>query len=812
MIRGHWTIAGLVFFSAIAGWSVTSSAPVREGATVWWAPSFEYDHKRMEVQLAGQPGRQAWIDQGGAKIQADRIFWNRRTRIGRCYDNVTIIDITNETVISGGEAWHYADESHSVVRINPKMRMNKDDVTVYADEMHRFGKEARAEARGRVRIEAKDGTAWGDLAVYHQKRGELVLSGDPWLEQKTNIHRANEIVFFRNDNKVALRGQAKLMQGRDHVRAEYIEIIDLDRTNGQSKTVAGSSSTTSTNRKNRLALFRDDVRIFRYNKKNELESVTVGEEGEFYEQRGYVRLSGNPRLTMVNDNTSTSGAVMEQYRDQDLAIIKGNAFILHGYRTVNAQLIRYDTKTKLAELAGNPVITEYGDSYRADYVTYDTARDIISWRGSTMAVVGTEAQSKKEAAWSAKHSAASFSLGLNANGANIIKVVGDVWLSTTGKASTNQGQLSWGKRATETDAVPAGTHLVITDTWSWIDLLGRDGLMLRLRGPAHLVLSSSDWERATETGTSRATPPHQGPAQASSGQKALIAGGTEVGEQAPALTRKSLATPLTNLKGAAEISNSLAGRGGSKTTVALTNLAATNRTGQAARKGTQAIRRVGRSLWILQRGMLLARPRPTARLDLLAGAISCSNLQVPFLAESSTNGFVRLVALSNQPALLARVALSSLKLVSFRSNSELRDFQKRTDPVLTRPIVFERPLALRPDELQRIERVLEVRLTNELERKALALSNTLLSNKTLSNKAAGPENTARPGRMEQARLVWPGPLADWISTILRGQDFWQSLQLPKKQTEYGERIDEARKLSIVWGGRSTAGRGGGRRR
>jgi len=861
----------------MTGWAMTAAAPVQEGRTIWWAPQFEYDHKQMEVQLSGKDGRQAWIEQGGARIQAERIFWNRRTRVGRCYERVMILDLTNDTVITGGEAWHYSDDSRSVVRINPKMHMKKDDITVFADEMTRLGKDAQAEARGHVRIVTKDGTAWGDKAVYYQKRGELVLSGEPWLEQKTNIHRANEIIFFRNDDKVLLKGQAKLMQGRDCVRAGYIEIIDLDGTNSRAtnnraaRQVASSGQSTtekSTNRKNRYAFFRDDVRIFRYTKKNELESVTVGEEGEFFERRGYIRLIGEPRMVMVSDNTVTSGAVMEQYRDEDLALIKGNAFIRRGYRTVNAQLIRYDTKTRMAELAGNPVITEYSDSYRADFVTYDTGKDIISWRGSTMAVVGTAAQAKKESDWASQNNAAVYSLAGNANGANVIKVVGEVWLSTSGRAVTNKGQVSWGKRADDADAIPGGTHIVINDTWSWIDMLGRDGLMLRLRGPAHLVLRSAGWNTPPRSTNERSPGRTNTDTRASSVASGKTAGSSSSRASSPVLhderssaaqsasvaqSASSTALVLTNMKIAAEITNPVAGRTGKDSAPLMhagTNQemgGATNRLVRTNQQVVRTSRRTGRSLWDLRRGIILARPGAGAVLDLVSGVFSCSNLAVPLVAESGTNGGFRVIVLSNQQEVRGRIAIPAMRLVTFRSNSEILDFRKKNDSVLSVVIAPERPLVVRSGNILDLSAIMETRLSNELFAKNLVLSNanfsntnarggmepdeSILSNRTLimlpgvevvrtfyegltnvaaTNTPGQPVVFAPFSRVNvtaplQARILWEGATATWISETLAGQEFWKTEQLPGKYTEYGELIEEARGLSISWGRRPTTG-------
>ena len=480
-----------------------ASQGVRDGATIWWAPQFEYDSKNAEMFLSGKGYDRAWIEQADARIIAERIYWNRTTKIGRCYDRVEIISFTNDSIITGDEAWHYADDTHTIVRGNPKLSMRKSKIDVYGEELHRYGKDARSEAHRRVRIESEDGTAWGEKAIFYQRTKKIVLSEDPWIVQKSNTHRADEITLFQDENRVILRGRAKMMDNLDFVRADEIEIIEYEATN-ESPPASGGARTEE--RKNRVVFCRGDVRIYRFTNRGVLESITSGEYCELFEYRGYAKLIGNPRMVMISDNTVTGGSVMEQFQDDNIAVIKGNANITKGHRSVSAQLIIYNTKTKIAEITGSPVIKEYDDSYRADLVYYDTARDTISWRGSTMAVVGTANQNVKEKTWLTKMGAGAFTLSDGENGFQVIKSVGNVWLSMNGKPRTNSGVIDYGKRADGEDFIPRSTHIVIPDTWSWIDLLARDGMMVRLRGPAHLVLSAASWKAdraASSSGAAR---------------------------------------------------------------------------------------------------------------------------------------------------------------------------------------------------------------------------------------------------------------------------------------------------------------------
>jgi lipopolysaccharide export system protein LptA len=771
-------ILPILYITLLAAAWPLSGRGVRDGSTIWWAPQFEYDSKRTEMLLSGRGNERAWIEQEDARILADRIYWNRNTRIGRCYDRVEIISFTNDSVITGNEAWHYSESSHTIVRGNPKLSMRRSKIDVYGEELHRFGSDSRSEAYRNVRIESEDGTAFGEKAVYYQRIRQIVLSEDPWIVQEENTHRAEVITLFQDEDRVLLRGRARMMDGADFILANEIEIIDCDQTNERPANSgnAGTDGDDTNERRNRVIFCRGDVRIYRFTNRGVLESITTGDFGELYERRGYVRLTGRPRMVMVSDNTMTSGSVMEQFRDDNRAVVRGNANITKGHRSVDAQLIIYNTETKIAEITGNPIIREFDDNYRADYVLYDTATDVISWRGSTMAVIGIAHQRQKEQAWLSRMGAGVFTLPAGANGLQVINSVGDVWLSMNGTPRTNNGVVNFGKRADAEDFIPRGTHIVIPDTWSWVDLLGRDGKMVRLRGPAHLVLSAASWGEApaasaSETaaggtqaaagGTQAAsggTQAASGGTQAASGGTQATAGGTQAGSAGAGASssRGGDTAPQTgNLRSFLDaLREEDSARNKGIAPVPAEDASASQPAREPVLRGEDIARtlitpvvtivegiledmgdeiafhdtRFGLTSWTLHHGIMLVRPGRSAATDIMHKNFSCTNITVPFLIEADREERVRIVTLENQANLFAWARLPVLGNITLRDDGERRDFNSHTEPAFRQAIPVRTPMTLRLGQITTSEELLHRRITNALTNRMIELSNIAATN------------------------------------------------------------------------------------
>jgi hypothetical protein len=173
---------------------------------------------------------------------------------------------------------------------------------------------------------------------------------------------------------------------------------------------------------------------------------------------------------------------MEQFRKEDLAVVKGNVSIVKQYRTISGQLARYLIKDKKIILTGSPVITEYGDSYRADHVIFDTDKDTISWTGESRAVIGVEDQLKKAAQWASK-----FGITGSQGGtlARLQGVIGEIFISASATPQTNQGKVVWGKLAAVGDTIAAGNYLIQKQGYGWCDFASGGG-MGRISGEALL--------------------------------------------------------------------------------------------------------------------------------------------------------------------------------------------------------------------------------------------------------------------------------------------------------------------------------------
>ena len=496
----HFTIAAFIFGQTAPGKKrKTKKAYVG-------APKIQLKMRINEWKLTGSRYKQAWIRQEKNLVYADRIFWNEKTEVGRCFGRVRVIDPVSDVLITGGAAWHYAKRGYSVVKRKPVLYLKKNDITVYAREMHRYIRTGIAKAIGRVIIKTKEGTAKGKKALYDTKRKVITLTGDPVLEQKKDVHRAKKIVFYMEEDKVVFIDEAKLQSGRDYVLADKIVVYDLEKKSNDKNNKKKDGKTSGKKnqkindkilqtdkdkkkkRKDRKAYYYGHVRMYQFSKEDKLEAITTGGYAEYDNITQYAKVLDKPKLIMVSDNTIITSSVMEQFQKEKRAVAKGRVKIIKGHRAVSSELADYFLDEKKIYLTGNPVITEWGDKYRADVVVFDIKNDKIKWFGRSIAIIGTDDEGQKRKEWDKKYGGRSFIPGKTQPSALFTSIIGEVFLSVTGKTSTNDNQIIYGKRVARKERVADKIHIIVPDDYSVCEMKLYNRSMLRFKGFAHLKL------------------------------------------------------------------------------------------------------------------------------------------------------------------------------------------------------------------------------------------------------------------------------------------------------------------------------------
>ncbi|HMP73682.1 MAG TPA: LptA/OstA family protein [Kiritimatiellia bacterium] len=97
---------------------------------------------------------------------------------------------------------------NDVIVVDPQMRIFADTLRVMFDNNNR-ARLIRAE--GRVRILQDDKQARAQVAVYHVDSGKIVLTGDPMVTRGRDTFTAVEITYWRDDNRVEGKPQARLV-------------------------------------------------------------------------------------------------------------------------------------------------------------------------------------------------------------------------------------------------------------------------------------------------------------------------------------------------------------------------------------------------------------------------------------------------------------------------------------------------------------------------------------------------------------------------------------------------------------------------
>ncbi len=95
-----------------------------------------------------------------------------------------------------------------VVVVDPQLRLSADRMTVTFDPAN--NRIARVDADGRVKISQEDKSAEADRAVYTVADGKIVLTGHARVYREQDMLTADEIIFFRGEDRMIARPNPRL--------------------------------------------------------------------------------------------------------------------------------------------------------------------------------------------------------------------------------------------------------------------------------------------------------------------------------------------------------------------------------------------------------------------------------------------------------------------------------------------------------------------------------------------------------------------------------------------------------------------------
>lgn len=102
----------------------------------------------------------------------------------------------------------YALFERDVVVVDPRMKIYADKMTVLFDDNN---KAKNIKAEGNVIIIQEDKRARGAVAEYKVEAGEVSLTGNPMITSGKNIFTADEIKFWRDDNRMEGKPKSRLV-------------------------------------------------------------------------------------------------------------------------------------------------------------------------------------------------------------------------------------------------------------------------------------------------------------------------------------------------------------------------------------------------------------------------------------------------------------------------------------------------------------------------------------------------------------------------------------------------------------------------
>lgn len=143
-------------------------------------------------------------------FRSDKVEGNARTKVITATGNVYIKD--GETTVEGGQVFADDSKGYAKATINPKAT-NKGNV-ITGNVLEVFNKGEKMEADGNVVITSEQGNGSGDHAVYYQKEGKAVLSGNAVVKKDGHTLKGPKIVMHtleNNERQVETEGRSRLI-------------------------------------------------------------------------------------------------------------------------------------------------------------------------------------------------------------------------------------------------------------------------------------------------------------------------------------------------------------------------------------------------------------------------------------------------------------------------------------------------------------------------------------------------------------------------------------------------------------------------
>lgn len=315
--------AGAVLFGQISGPSSDEPVEVTAGRSV-----YQWEIKRILLENTNR--QMPVITQGQSVLRANTIIYDDKQEIGYAFGNVNYQNKKDQVVLTAGEGTYDTKKKEVIARRNPKLHMQKDDVTARSEVMKIYPDREYTLFVGNVRITNRKFLMEGDQGTMFGKSGRFKMTGNARATQEDTVLEADK--------------------------------IDLESKNGQMQNYTAQGG----------------VKVTDVKQGYEIRSGRL----DYFKDMGYTRMTQKPVLVFTNRNITAYAIVMEKYDNEDKANLLGDVVIVQGNKKAYAKWGEYFTGDKRMVLTGNPVLVQ-GKS------RFNSSRIIVDVEAGTMNMVGT---------------------------------------------------------------------------------------------------------------------------------------------------------------------------------------------------------------------------------------------------------------------------------------------------------------------------------------------------------------------------------------------------------------------------------------
>ncbi len=203
-----------------------------------------------------------------------------------------------------------------------------------------------------------------------------------WAEETTKAEDEEESEKFEiasekttvelteGKERTVLSGNARVLSGSTEIEADKIELF------GENFTYAVCSGKVT-------AL-------------NNAKGIYLRCEEMFYDRdKKLMRIEGYAEMLDKENNMTVKGNFLQDDSENEITLIQVGVRIMKEDIVCRAESAKYDRKTKILELTGNPLVIKSGDEYRATRIVLNIDTDEISLEGDVKARMSQESEEEE---------------------------------------------------------------------------------------------------------------------------------------------------------------------------------------------------------------------------------------------------------------------------------------------------------------------------------------------------------------------------------------------------------------------------------